>query len=244
MNKPWLLITGGAQRVGAFLNKAMAKQGYNIVLHYHHSAQTATRLKQELIERGAEVVLWQANLADPEQLTSQFEQLLTQIPQLDVLINSASIFQLNNIENASLTAITDNLHIHLTSPWLLTQRLMKQATRANIINITDANICHNYTTKAPYFIAKKALANFTELAAIECAPTIRVNAIAPGFVLDAIDASEAKPTSAINVMQQQVPLDNILTAVLFLISNTSITGETINIDGGSHLQCPSYMLKN
>lgn len=245
MTKPWILITGGAKRIGAYLNRAFAKQGYNIVLHYNQSQNDAKQLASELIETGCEVVLWQYDLTKPNALNDSFAQLLTKIPQLDVLINSASLFEQASIESSTLSDIENNLHVHLTSPWLLTQTLIKRKVSTNIINILDANASHKNVQKVPYSISKNALAEFTELAAIEAAPNIRVNAVALGYVLDANDQeNRIIATKDMNLMQQQVALQDIFSTLLFLISNTSITGQIINIDGGSHLKCPSYMLKN
>ena len=250
---PWTLVTGGAQRIGAFINKKFAQAGYNIVLHYHQSEAAALALKTELEQSNIKVVLWQANLAEPEMLKQSFEDLLTRGPHIKLLINNASVFEQGALLEASLAQIQKHMNVHLTSPWLLTQALMQQkelqsgnpSNTCQIINVLDANLAHRYTSKSAYFIAKKALETLTELAAIECAPQIRVNAIAPGFVLEAIDAVDTgSDNKDINILQRKVPLDDLYSAIEFLLNNSSITGQTIQIDGGSHLQCPQYMLKN
>ncbi len=249
----WVLVTGGAKRIGAFLNQEFAKSGKNIVLHYNHSETAAIALKKQLEALNIKVVLWQANLDAPATIEQRFEALLTQVPHIELLINSASMFGQGSLLESSLDQIQSNLNIHLTSPWLLIQALVKQNKPCQIINISDANLSHLYTSKSAYFISKKAQQTLTELAAIECAPNVRVNAIAPGFVLDAMDASstEVSPQIAtqidnkdINLLQRKVPLADLYSAIEFLSKNNSITGQTLQIDGGSHLQCPPYMLKN
>ena len=244
-NKPWLLITGGAQRIGQYLNQRFAEDNYNIILHYHRSTTQATQLQAQLETLGNKVILWQADLSKPESINKALQELFTQVPSIDVLINNASIFESGNIKNTSLEQIQNNINIHLTSPWLLIQAMIKQAKNCQIINILDANLTHKYTSKSAYFIAKNALKTLTELAAIECAPDIRVNAIAPGFVLDAIDTADENKTSVkeMNLLQKKVPLADLYASIQFLLSNYSLTGQTINTDGGSHLQCPPYMLK-
>jgi len=266
----WVLVTGGAKRIGAFLNLEFAKSGKNIVLHYNQSETAAVALKTQLAAYKIEVVLWQANLADPETIEQRFADLLTQIPHIELLINNASVFEQTSLLAAPLTQIQRNLNIHLTSPWLLIQGIVnqkiKQGRPCQIINISDANLAHLYTSKAAYFISKKAQETLTELAAIECAPAVRVNAIAPGFVLAATVSansygSNQKPNNEvnnhasaqlssnidnkdINILQRKVPLADLYSAIEFLSKNQSITGQTLQIDGGSHLQCPPYMLKN
>ncbi|ALO34803.1 short-chain dehydrogenase [Colwellia sp. MT41] len=263
-SKPWVLVTGGAKRIGAFLNQEFAKSGKNIVLHYHQAETAALALKTQLEAFNIEVFLWQANLNEPATIEQRFEELLKQVPHIELLINNASVFEQGSLLTSSLAQIQSNLNIHLTSPWLLIQALVKQAIKQNkpcqIINISDANLSHLYTSKAAYFISKKAQETLTELAAIECAPNVRVNAIAPGFVLEATVAdtevstqissplssksSAQLATKDINILQRKVPLADLFSAIEFLSINHSITGQTLQIDGGSHLQCPPYMLKN
>jgi NAD(P)-dependent dehydrogenase (short-subunit alcohol dehydrogenase family) len=128
---------------------------------------------------------------------------------------------------------------------LLINALAKQAGPCQVINVSDANLAHRYTSKSAYFISKKAQETLTELSAIECAPKIRVNAIAPGFVLEAIDADNSELTSKdMNLLARKVPLTDLYSAIAFLFNNQSITGQTIQIDGGSHLKCPAYMINN
>ncbi len=257
----WVLVTGGAKRIGAFLNEELAKGGKNIVLHYNQSETAATALKKRLETHNIKVVLWQANLDEPSTIEQRFNELLHQVPHIELLINNASVFEQASLLETSLTQIQRNLNIHLTSPWLLIQALVKQKKTCQIINISDANLAHLYTSKSAYFISKKSQETLTELAAIECAPYVRVNAIAPGFVLEAVDTDNIdessqgkKQTSAtfgtleknkdINILQRRVPLADLYSAINFLSNNQSITGQTLQIDGGSHLQCPPYMLKN
>ncbi|PKI16234.1 SDR family NAD(P)-dependent oxidoreductase [Colwellia sp. 12G3] len=245
----WVLVTGGAKRIGAFLNKEFAKNGKNIVLHYNQSETAAVALKGQLETLNVKVVLWQANLDDPATIEQRFEALLTKIPHIELLINNASVFEPASLLETTLAQIQSNLNIHLTSPWLLIQSLVKQNKPCQIINISDANLTHRYTSKSAYFISKKAQETLTELAAIECAPNVRVNAIAPGFVLDATDTINTTVATQIdskdiNILQRKVPLADLYSAIEFLSKNNSITGQTLQIDGGSHLKCPPYMLKN
>jgi pteridine reductase len=245
---PWVLVTGGAKRIGAFLNQEFAKSGKNIVLHYNQSETAALVLKVQLEALNIKVVLWQANLDDPATIEQRFAALLRQVPHIELLINNASVFEQASLLESTLVQIQSNLNIHLTSPWLLIQALVRQNKPCQIINISDANLSHRYTSKSAYFISKKAQETLTELAAIECAPNVRVNAIAPGFVLEATDVTNKIDSQIeskdINILQRKVPLADLYSAIEFLSKNNSITGQTLQIDGGSHLKCPPYMLKN
>ena len=244
-NEAWVLVTGGAQRIGAFINKAFAQSGKNIILHYNQSETAAITLKSELEAYNVKVILWQADLNNPDIIEQGLNEILTQVTHIELLVNNASIFEQASLLTTSHEQIQRNLNIHLTSPWLLINRLAKQTKPCQVINISDANLAHRYTSKSAYFISKKAQETLTELAAIECAPNMRINAIAPGFVLEAIDASNSGLASKdMNLLARKVPLADLYSAIEFLSKNQSITGQTIQIDGGSHLKCPQYMIKN
>lgn len=252
-SRAWVLVTGGAKRIGAFLNQEFAKSGKNIVLHYNQSETAALALKEQLETLNIKVVLWQANLDEPAIIKQRFKELLTQVPHIELLVNSASVFGEGSFLESPLEQIQSNFNIHITSPWLLIQALVKQNKPCQIINISDANLSHLYTNKSAYFISKKAQETLTKLAAIECAPNVRVNSIAPGFILDVIDSASTQENAQIvtqidskniNILQRILPLDDLYSAIEFLLKNNSITGQTLQIDGGSHLQCPAYMLKN
>jgi NAD(P)-dependent dehydrogenase (short-subunit alcohol dehydrogenase family) len=248
----WVLITGGAKRIGAYLNEEFAKRGHHIVLHYHQSEEAAIALRSKLSEYGIKVILWCADLNDPVSIEHRFNKLLTQVPHITLLINNASVFEQKSLLESSLAHIQNNLNVHLTSPWLLIQGLLKQQKPCQVVNISDANLAHRYSSKAAYFISKKAQETLTELAAIECAPNVRVNAVAPGFVLEAVlnDKVSSQTNQQrlsgkdINVLERKVPLKDLYLAIEFLLNNHSVTGQTLQIDGGSHLKCPPYMSKN
>ena len=239
----WICITGGAQRIGAFLNQQLAKDGYNIVIHYNRSKQAALGLQQQIIEKGVQCQLFKTDLTDSKQLQASFKELLQNIGHLDVLMNNASVFDLGSIQQAKFSQIQQNLAIHLTSPWLMLQTLAHHQKQGQIINVLDANLVHKQTHKAAYAVSKQALAHFTKLAAIEYAPHFRVNAIAPGFVLPAADQQQTISPQDANLLERYVPLTDIYHGVISLLNNSSLTGQTIKIDAGSHLQCPPYMYK-
>ena len=122
----WVLITGGAKRIGAYLNEEFAKRGHHIVLHYHQSEEAAIALRSKLSEYGIKVILWCADLNDPVSIEHRFNKLLTQVPHITLLINNASVFEQKSLLESSLAHIQNNLNVHLTSPWLLIQGLLKQ----------------------------------------------------------------------------------------------------------------------
>jgi len=241
----WALVTGGCVRIGAFINEQLAKQGWNLVLHFNQSKEAALKLQTKL-ESTYQInsILWQQDLSQCDQIPSSFQAITKNKLNIDLLINNASVFEQGDIKSTSLDQITNNMGVHLTAPWLLTQIVAQQEVSAHVINILDANLAHRYTSKSAYFISKQALGTLTELSAIELAPKVRINAIAFGYVLPPTDQLVIIDKNEMNIMQSPIALDHIINTLNYLQSNQIITGQVINLDGGSHLKCPPYMLKS
>ncbi|MCJ8314020.1 MAG: SDR family oxidoreductase [Pseudomonadales bacterium] len=245
----WALVTGGCMRVGAYINEQLAAQGWSLILHYNQSSTQAKTLQHNLETKyKIQTRLWQQDLTICNCIEPSLKTLLGDNIHIDLLINNASIFATSDITTSTLEQIQNNMSIHLTAPWILTQIIAQQNKKAQIINILDANLAHRYTSKSAYFISKKALETLTELSAIELAPIIRVNAIAFGFILPPSTQGnkQEKPIvkSEMNLMQMPIALEEIINTIMYLQNSPSITGQIVNLDAGSHLKCPPYMLKN
>ena len=245
----WALVTGGCMRVGAYINEQLAAQGWNLILHYNQSHQSATNLQNRLESTfKIETILWQQDLTQCSDIEQSLNCVTFKSINIDLLINNASLFEPGDMSSSTLDQIQNNMSVHLTAPWLLTQIIAKQNKAAHIINILDANLAHRYTSKSAYFISKKALETLTELSAIELAPNIRVNAIAFGFVLPPTIQKKGQgnpiANSEMNLMQMPIALEEIKNTIEYLQNSQSITGQIVNLDAGSHLKCPPYMLRN
>ncbi len=218
------LVTGGAVRIGKAMVKALQAAGAEVVVHYRSSASEAKQLSPHTV---------QADLEHPEECAA----LIERAGRLDLLINNASIFTKDSLSTSSPEKTLREFQINLFAPMELTRAFARQAASGAVVNLLDRRIqCHDITC-VPYAISKTGLAELTKLAALEYAPRIRVNAVAPGPVLPPPGSSA---TSA-RELAGKVPLDALPTpeqiaeAALFLICADSVTGQIIYVDGGQHL---------
>lgn len=245
INTPVALITGGAKRIGAHLVKTLHQQGFNIGLHYRHSVTEAQVLAIELNHiRPHSVLLLAADAADIEAVNRFPDQIEQHFGRLDVLINNASSFYSTPIGTATNKDWDALIDSNLKMAFFLSQAaapLLRRQTGSNIINITDIHATHALKTYSLYCLAKAGLKALTEHLALELSPAIRVNAIAPGWVLanPTIDPCTSKEVSERRLAK--IPLntigsvESISQAVLYLLKADYVTGHTLQIDGGRHL---------
>jgi pteridine reductase len=239
------LITGAAKRIGREMALSLAAQGFDIVVSYNKSAVEAKKLAGEIVKKfGVRCEIFKADLIDQKQAKKLAEFMVKNFPHWNLLINNASIFHKSKFVTAPEAALVDNLNIHLISPLILAKEFAqnvakKKIQNAQIINMLDKNIMRVETNYFHYLLSKKSLAESTKMLALELAPTIRVNAVAPGFILNSVH--EKNPSQETQNLIKKIPLqtkgevENILQAVDFLLKNKFVTGQIIFVDGGASL---------
>lgn len=230
------LITGASDRIGKTIALALAEEGYNIALHYNHSEQKAIETQLEIQSKNVKCELFQADLNSPTEtiglLTSVFEKF-----EINVLVNNASLFIADKLTDSNDQLFDDLFKINFKAPYLLTREFAKRSNKGLIINILDTNISKNSTTHFDYLLTKKFLKEFTKMSAVELAPDIRVNAIAPGLILP----PKGQENAYLTRLSEKIPLKstgdvkNISDTVLFFIKNEFITGQILYVDGGENL---------
>ena len=231
------LITGGARRVGKAISLGLAERGHDIALHFRSSTADAKETADEIRTLGVRCELLQADLLDPEEVAKLIPRAKKLFPGLGVLINNASTFKPATILESDAQIIDFNFAIHVRAPFLLTRDFAKHCGKGLVINMLDTNITNNRSTHAAYLLSKKALASFTQMAAKELAPDIRVNAIAPGLILP----PKGEPKAYLDTLLKQVPLhrkgspQDVVNALVFLLEHDYLTGQIIYVDGGEHL---------
>jgi len=231
---PLALVTGAAHRLGKVFALTLARHGFDIVLHYHQSLDAALRTKAEIESVGRGVILAQADLMDPIQI----EFLISNIDSLDVLVNSAAFMPSGNVDLLSIENWDQSLDLNLRAPFLLAQNASRKMIKGGlIVNITDIGAQKAWSRFPSYTVSKAALESLTKILARALAPKIRVNAIAPGFVLQ----SDIVPAEEWQRLINRIPLkrpartEEIASALEFLLKNEYITGQTIVVDGGYSL---------
>lgn len=228
------LVTGAAHRLGKTFALTLARLEYDIILHYHSAEGEALQTKIEIESLGRRVTLAPADLTDHTQIIS----LISSIKSLDVLVNSAAFMPGGSVDALSMENWDLSLDLNLRAPFLLAQSASKKMTDGGlIVNITDVGAQKAWSRYPSYTVSKAALESLTRILARALAPKIRVNAIAPGFVLQ----SDIVPPEEWERLIKRVPLkrparsDEIASALEFLLKNEYITGQTIVVDGGYSL---------
>lgn len=239
MDEPSIaLVTGAAHRLGRIFALTLAKHGYAILLHYHHSAKAAAATADEIRSLGGKVFTAEADITDDTQILNLFSKIDSLNIPLKVLINSAARMQGTNLRNISADDWDSTFRLNLRAPFLLTKLAAERMTNGGtIINIVDAGVRKNWTSYPAYLVSKSGLETLTRLQAKTYAPSIRVNAIAPGLVLPSSDLAEEKWEELVDHLPLKKPVtpQELASALEFLLDNGSITGQTIFIDGGLSL---------
>jgi len=236
------LITGGARRIGKEIALNLAKSGYDLVVHYNNSEVEAKDLQKQIKKLGAKCSLIKADLLDKSQVDKMVLQL-NKIKNWNLLINNASIFYQSNFLQSGIDELEKHFTIHLKIPTILSKALAQNCQHnrlsGNIINMIDKNIARYETKYFDYLLSKKSLAEFTKMLALQLAPEIRVNGIAPGFILNSID--EKNPDNETKKLLAKIPLrkkaneSDIVNGVKYLLENDFVTGHILFIDGGASL---------
>ena len=239
MTNKFVLLTGGAKRIGATTSRYLHEKGFNIILHYNNSELEAESISDELnkIRKNSCFVI-QANF-NSETSTSKLVEKVSDITEsLDVLINNASSFYPTPIDKASLDEWKDLTDTNVTTPLFLIQALALYLKRANgcIINISDTLVKNGIKEYSLYSGAKAALEGVTKSLAKELAPEVRVNGIAPGAILwpDDKDLSDSEKESILKkvALGKIGKPEDIASTIFFLTESKYITGQILNVDGG------------
>ncbi len=191
---------------------------------------------------GVETWKFQSDFSNIDNVDSFFEKIQSSIGTVDILINNASVFSPSKLTTLSVQELNHTLAINSMAPFRLSQHMAKQTKEGSIINILDSRVKRYDMNYAAYQLSKNMLYHMTEMMAVEFAPKIRVNGIAPGIILppDGKDESYTQKLVHRNLFNRSGKLSDITDTVLFLLSNTFITGEVLFIDGGQNLKGEPY----
>ncbi len=231
------LVTGGARRIGRAICLKLSRLGYGIAIQYHESREEAEQLKEEIDRNGGTAATFQCNLLDAVQTRQLIPRVAEHYPGFNLLVNNASLFRKDTLQQADLAQYEDHHRIHSQAPFILTQEFARHGRKGQIINLLDTHVTGRQTDHFTYLLSKKNLLALTEMAALALAPDIRVNGIAPGLILPPEDESDGY----LQRLAKDIPLkrrghvENIEQSVGFLVENDFLTGQVIYNDGGEHL---------
>lgn len=237
--RPVALITGGAKRVGAVIARTLHTAGYDLALHCRHSVNEAKALAAELTaQRANSTLVLQAELADTRNLPRLIDATLTRYGRLDALVNNASAFYPTPIDTASVEQWNELFASNAQAPFFLAQAALPALRTAHgaIVNLVDIYAERSIANYPIYVMAKGALVAMTRTLALDLAPDIRVNGIAPGAVMWPSDGKSYDDQQA---MMARTPLgragtpEDVAGTVLWLLRDAPfVTGQIIRVDGG------------
>jgi NAD(P)-dependent dehydrogenase (short-subunit alcohol dehydrogenase family) len=238
------LITGG-RRIGAVVATELARKGANVAMVYRASRNEAEATAAALRTLTRRAVVIQGDLQQPDACRRVVGDTMTEFGRLDILVNMASVYREKPIDDLTIEDWDTQLSIDLRAAWLCSQAAiphMRRAGGGRIVNFSDwvaRSGRPRYRGYLPYYVAKAGVIALTEALALElAADQILVNAIAPGPIV-APPGTSAADSEAV---ERATPLGRwggeleIAKAVIALVESDFITGETIRVDGGRHVQ--------
>ena len=236
------LVTGGAKRLGRAMVLALAAQGARVVVHHNHSEREAAVVCEEVRRSGGSAWRVQGDLAQAGQAESIFREAVAQAGAVDILINNASIFERDTVWDATEESVLLNLRIHAMAPLSLARAMAGQGITGHIVNLLDTRVTVYDKEHASYHISKRVLLTLTRMLALELAPKIAVNGIAPGLILPPAGQDEAylQRLAHTNPLQRHGGPQDVVDAALFLLGSRFITGQILYVDGGYHMKGHMY----
>jgi pteridine reductase len=236
------LITGsGRKRIGWHVAGALAERGYSVALHYHSSAADAEQSVAAFKERGVDAASFAADLTDEIQVRGLVESVKNRFGQIDVLVNCAAIWKPKRLEEVIADDVREHFDTNLLGTFLCCQQvglmMVAQPDGGAIVNIGDWAAVRPYCNYAAYFASKGAIPALTRTMAVELGtrnPKVRVNCVLPGPVMLPLDLPEAERKRAVEatLVQHEGTPENVVQAVLYLIDNDFVAGDSITVDGG------------
>ena len=234
------LVTGAGRRVGRAIAEGLARDGYAVAVHYNGSSQGADETVATIKQAGGEAVTLQHDLTEPTSAGALIERARAEFGEVNVLVNSASLFDLDDLATLTSDSWRRLIDVNLTAPVFLMQAFARQAptpTGAAIVNILDTQMTSAAPERFSYFCGKFGLDGATRLAAFDLAKIgITVNAVAPGLVLPSHQTvEEFEHRQKLTPLGRGLGTDDIVNGVRYLIGARQVTGHTLVVDAGQRL---------
>jgi short-subunit dehydrogenase len=252
----YVLVTGGATRLGREVALCFAAQGWHVVVHYNQSETLALQLKEQIkdLHPTVNVVLAKANLSSEEEVTELFQHLTSELGlQIQCIVNNASLFEPDSGLDFTNHLALEQLKVNLLAPLKLGQCLANlykdqfenkdlstlplHTSKPSVVHVLDQKVYNLNPDYFSYTLSKLALERAVSLQAQSLAPHIRVNAVSPGLMFLSGDQTPEnfEKASQVNLLQTAIDPKDVAKSCFFLASTPSLTGTTIKVDCGQHL---------
>ncbi|WP_346796726.1 SDR family oxidoreductase [Halomonas sp. Bachu 37] len=230
------LVTGGATRLGRQFAEALAEAGYDIALHVNSSQKEAEEVAEVIRGQGRECEIFCCDFLQ-EDVGELIARVVQRFPRLSVLVNSASAYQPAPLAETDMAMLETQFRVNLFTPLLLIRHFAAAVEEGRVVNIIDNKVAYHQYPYAAYLLSKKSLADLTRMAALEFAPRIRINGIAPGVVLPA----SQRTSDYIQWRIEGIPLARqgdpaqLIQALHYLLDNPFVAGQILFVDGGESI---------
>jgi NAD(P)-dependent dehydrogenase (short-subunit alcohol dehydrogenase family) len=245
-SRPVVLVTGAARRVGRAIVLELARQGFDVALHYRRSHDEAQATAADARALGAKALCFAADLSDEAACRALVPAVAQAMGRLDAVVNNASHFEYDNAETFSFAAMDAHWRANTAPAVLLAQALAAHLRGCSetgcVVNLSDQKLWNPNPDYLSYTLSKAALEAATTLLAMALAPQVRVVGVAPGVTLI---SGAAMDEPGFDAAHRRTPLgrsstpEDVARTVRFAIESRAITGTTILVDGGQHLAAQS-----
>ena len=235
------LVTGGGKRVGRAIALALARDGWDVAVHYDRSRDEAEATAAEARAVGVKAAALQADLEDAAAAQALVPRAVKAVAPLSCLVNNASIFEMDKIDSVTVASWDRHLDVNLRAPLLLSQAFAAQlpadAAEGNVVNLLDQRVWRLTPYFLSYTVSKTGLWTLTQTLAMALAPRIRVNGVGPGPTLQSTRQTPEQfaRQQALTPLGRGAAPEEIAEAVLFILRARSMTGQMLALDGGQHL---------
>ncbi|MCK5249831.1 MAG: SDR family oxidoreductase [Spirochaetaceae bacterium] len=238
------LVTGAARRLGKSIALSLAHQGADVILHYRNSRNETEAVYKEILNMGRRCWMTSHDLSDSSETESWFRNLLSETGIPDILVNSASEFLEGGYVEMSGAELTRSMNLHVQSPLIMIRIMHESGITGSVVNILDTRVADRDSAHSAYHLGKRGLYTLTRDLAVEMAPSLRINAVAPGVILPPPGEDETwiKRLKSTNPLLERGTEEDICDAVLYLLGAGFVTGQVIFVDGGRHLKGNAYGL--
>lgn len=248
--QPTVLVTGAAKRLGRDTALALAAAGWRVAVHYRGSHEDAMKTVADCIALSGAAAAFHADLSDEEAVRGLLPTVIQSLGHVDAVVNSASTFEHDTSASFSFAALEKHMRSNAGAPILLAQALhahisQRQQTAPTdarapsgvVINLLDQKLWNQNPDFVSYTLSKAALEAANTMLAMALSPLVRVVGVAPGLTLTSHLLSDAKfeALHKLSPLGRSSTPQDVAATVLFALTNQSITGTTLLVDGGQHL---------
>lgn len=237
-----VLVTGSAKRLGREIALTLARAGWQVAVHYRGSAEAALQTAADCGQLGVTAAAFDADLAEEAAVRALLPRVVAHFGQVDAVVNSAALFEHDSAASFGYAAMERHLRTNTGAAILLAQALHAHVTaRASsgvVVNLLDQKLWNQNPDFLSYTLSKAALEAANTMLALALAPALRVVGVAPGLTLtsDYLTPEKFQALHKLSPLGRSSTPEDVCSAVQFALDNRSLTGTTLLVDGGQHLQ--------